>query len=265
MLSHLAYNKSYGMLNSPLYGYKPYSDNNSIKIKLIPSCGSGASWDKETIQQLLNSSGATNSVNQDTLNAFFQNVKQGYTRAEQIDSVALDLAAQLSKIRRSFGLNMTQLANVLKTSRKSPYLWMNGEVTNLYKKNKNRIDSLLSLADYWESVAKNSFAGKLQTKVGNNTLLSLLIADDLDVHRIKLFMDSINQSQTTYSCENSKAAAALLNNAKRAQDPMATATLGKPIYGTDPNYPGLIVEIHGDGRKVTGKMIDGRFTAIDIE
>lgn len=36
---------------------------------------------------------------------------------------------------------------------------------------------------------------------------------------------------------------------------------GGPVYGTDPKYPGPIVEYHRDGSFSLGKMIDRRFVA----
>lgn len=30
-------------------------------------------------------------------------------------------------------------------------------------------------------------------------------------------------------------------------------------FGTDPEFPGMIVQLHWDGRKVPGRLVDGRF------
>lgn len=30
-------------------------------------------------------------------------------------------------------------------------------------------------------------------------------------------------------------------------------------YGTDQEFPGMIVQLHWDGRKVPGRLVDGRF------
>ena len=166
------------------------------------------------------------------------------------------LEDKLDKIRNGFGLNMSQLALVLNASRRALYIWYEGN-TDPQKENLERIEVLSNLANEWIKLAPENRVARLKVKISNISLLDLISSDVIDAGEIKAFMSrlrSVPLNVDHYVVENAIAAKALRSKS-------ASRNISYPAYGTDPMFPGKIVEFHEDGRKVPGKIVDGVFVA----
>lgn len=99
------------------------------------------------------------------------------------DAVPLpSIAEMVEAIRATFGLNVTQLASVLRIERVTVYAWLRTEdADKLHPGNRDRLQSLYQIAKEWSSCAPLAGRYLVDTIPGyGKSLLDLLSADDLN-------------------------------------------------------------------------------------
>lgn len=191
-----------------------------------------------------------------------------YAHQEEAPSTEVSIARiqdYVRTIQDAFGLNTTQLANILGVTRKTVYLWLSGADQKIQERNRHRLCQIAAMATMWRKRSVQERSGKLRAIVGDTTMLELLSAEELDTERIQAVMDALANVTPTHKTDNQRVAEAIKSAAARRMAAAVMPEPGKPIYFTDPAHPGLIVEQHHDGRKVLGKVVGGTFQATDAE
>ncbi|MHB1236071.1 MAG: helix-turn-helix domain-containing protein [Gallionella sp.] len=119
------------------------------------------------------------------------------------DSQVIVLASvpeRLVAIKAALGLNMSQLASVLKVSRQTVYNWEDGG--EMQDENRARMVLLEELAELWKSLCNWTAQKYLNAPIGKTgaTLLTLLSAVNLDQAEAKLAIkavaDKVNETRT---------------------------------------------------------------------
>lgn len=91
----------------------------------------------------------------------------------------------LAKVQLCFCLNITQAAAIFRVTRQTIYRWLLlGDFSSLHRKQQRRMLSLYRLASDWPPVDKLPMIGLTLPIDGEDTLLELLSAPELDIPKI---------------------------------------------------------------------------------
>jgi hypothetical protein len=106
----------------------------------------------------------------------------------------VDVRGQLTLIRSSFGLSITELAQVLKVERPTIYTWLR-QTVRPHEQNRRRLDLVYELADFWRSLSSASLAHLRHQRVpGGSSLLELLVSENVDTERVKSWLRAVGRS-----------------------------------------------------------------------
>lgn len=164
------------------------------------------------------------------------------------------LEDRIKHIERIFALNTKQLADALLVSRRTVYNWRD-QSSSPQDTNLSRIEFLMRIASEYYKKEPVNRTGKLKVVIDGQSLLDLITNENALETEIFRFINKLSAKQGVADREktNSYAVNALRRKKK------ASIPLSFPIYGTDANYPGMIIETHANGQKIVGKIINGKF------
>jgi hypothetical protein len=165
-------------------------------------------------------------------------------------------AASLQRIERTFGTSASDLSKMLRVSRPMIYHYREGMAPDV--ENYRRIKLLASLADdvVTETTLSLGPVLKLPQPEGR-TLLALLSEKEPDVPTLRRML-----LRAGADLEKRRKVAASLAYATPhdRQDIMrARHASGKPVYVSDPDVPGRIMQIRPDQTRVRGRMVNRVF------
>ena len=167
-----------------------------------------------------------------------------------------EAVAALQKIERVFGDSATELAKILRVSRPMIYHYRQGMQPSV--ENFRRLKLLAEFADYVSTEAGVSLAPILKApQPEGQSLLDLLSAEMPDVTLIRRIL-----LRTSADLQKRQRLATALGYATPhdRQDIMRARHMsGKPVYVTDPDVPGRIVQIRPDQSRVSGRMVNRVF------
>jgi hypothetical protein len=173
-------------------------------------------------------------------------------------------------IQQAFALNVKQAASVLRVERRSIYHWMKRDDIQLHERTQSRVKNMHTLAQSWLEMGGAEHNGKIAHIFDGVSLVDLLSAESLDLFSIKRVMKALIAGKPSKDANRDAAKRALKHVLKELAVPNAqTKTFmpapGQVAYVTDPAYPGMIVQLHHDGRKVPGRLKDGKFCPAEGE
>jgi transcriptional regulator with XRE-family HTH domain len=167
-----------------------------------------------------------------------------------------EAVAALQRIERAFGDSATELAKILRVSRPMIYHYRRGMRPSV--ENFRRLKLLADFADYVSTEAGVSLGPVLKApQPEGQSLLELLSAEIPDVALIKRILP-----RASADLQKRQRLATALGNATPhdRQDIMRDRHMsGKPVYVTDPDVPGRIVQIQPDQSRVRGRMVNRVF------
>lgn len=121
----------------------------------------------------------------------------------------ISLPSKLSLIRLQFGIGTKHLADALGVERPTVYAWQKEE-SRPQDKRRERIETLLELAKYWQSLCEQSLGKRAFEPVDNGkSVVDLLKEDAISVERVKGLLRKWANSQAA-SREKLKAKALAL-------------------------------------------------------
>ena len=149
---------------------------------LLSHCGSGCAWIFDALEGHIHES------------KVFRNWKALYITFEETteEAAPATIAEKLDLIRNAFGLSMSALANVLRSSRASIYNWYEREPRS--DEVLHRIDTLHDMALQWKEMNPYHYApGKLmkQKLADGPSLLERLAQEDLDKESIQRGLEGL--------------------------------------------------------------------------
>ena len=118
-------------------------------------------------------------------------------RAEPLPHViSLNLSSIIAVIKTAFGITIKDMAKIFRVERQTIYAWM-GEENQPHESNRERLENIKELADYWLSKSKLTLQKPFYLK-GNNScsLFDLLCKDVIPMEDIKQRLDSISREDT---------------------------------------------------------------------
>ena len=164
--------------------------------------------------------------------------------------------ASLRIIERAFGNSASDLAKILRVSRPMIYHYRQGMAPSV--DNFRRIKLIASLADYVSTQAGVSLESVLKSPQSEGkTLLDFLSEANPDIPLVRRIL-----LRTTVDLQKRQQLATVLGFAtpRDRQDILRDRhSSGKPIYVTDPDSPGKIVQIRPDQSRVRGRMVNRVF------
>lgn len=173
-------------------------------------------------------------------------------------------------IQQSFALNVTQAAAVLDVERRSIYHWMKRDDVKLQERTETRVKEIYKLAQAWAGMGGVEHNGKLSHIFDGLSMIDLLSSKSLDIPTIHRIMKALVESKPNRDAGRTAAKQALKHVLQELAMPNAlvkvfTPAQGQVAYGTDPEYPGMIVQLHPDGRRIPGRLKDGKFCPAEGE
>lgn len=167
-----------------------------------------------------------------------------------------EAVAALQTIERAFGDSASDLARILRVSRPMIYHYRQGMQPLV--ENFRRLRLIASLADYVPTETGISLESVLKSpQPEGQSLLDLLSEETADVPLIRRILLRTSEDQ-----QKRQRLAATLGYATPhdRQDIMrARHSAGKPIYVSDPELPGKIIQIRPDQSRVRGRMVNRVF------
>lgn len=167
-----------------------------------------------------------------------------------------EAVAALQTIERAFGDSASDLARILRVSRPMIYHYRQGMQPSV--ENFRRLRLIASLADYVSTEKGFSLGPVLKSpQPKGQSLLDLLSAETPDIPLIRRILLRTSEDQ-----QKRQRLAATLGYATPhdRQDIMrARHSAGKPVYVSDPELPGKIIQVRPDQSRVRGRMANRVF------
>jgi hypothetical protein len=196
--------------------------------------------------------------------AFWQTVPMSFAVVcETLPIVALsgsstenpsDTTFYLSAIETAFGDSASDLAKMLRVSRPMIYHYRGGMEPSL--ENYRRIKLIGTLAGEQTDLTAPLLRDALKLpQPEGRSLLELLSEENLDVPVVRRILRRTSEDLA----RRHRLAAALANTDDRGDIMRDRHAAGKPIYISDPDAPGKIIQIRPDKSRVRGRMVNRKF------
>lgn len=167
-----------------------------------------------------------------------------------------EAVAALQKIERAFGDSATELAKILRVSRPMIYHYRQGMQPSV--DNFRRLKLLADFADYVSTETGVSLGPVLKApQPEGQSLLDLLSAEIPDVPLIRRIL--LRSSADLQKRQRLATALGHATTHDRRDIMRARHMSGKPVYVTDPDMPGRIIQIRPDQSRVRGRMVNRVF------
>lgn len=165
-----------------------------------------------------------------------------------------DVRFYLSAIETVFGDSASDLARILRVSRPMIYHYRSGMEPSL--ENYRRIKLIGTLASEYavDTAPVLREALKLPQPEGKS-LLDFLSEENLDVPALRRILHRTSEDLA----RRLRLAASLANTDNRTDIMRDRHASGKPIYISDPEAPGKLIQIRPDKSRVRGRMVNRKF------
>lgn len=158
---------------------------------------------------------------------------------EYITDAVLDIPSQLSLIKDSFSLSITDMSKILMVERPTIYSWLNGGPPR--EANQTRINFLMGAAGKWNSACTYPIGKYLKTNlIGRNSVFELLcaehpqdseLAEAIEIAAAKVKSDSERKQESSLNIKLARKG--FQKQSKRAQE-IAVKSMS-PVYLPDEN------------------------------
>jgi transcriptional regulator with XRE-family HTH domain len=167
-----------------------------------------------------------------------------------------EAVSALQTIERAFGDSASELARILRVSRPMVYHYRQGMQPSV--ENFRRLRLIASLADYVSTETGVTLGPVLKSpQPEGQSLLDLLSEETPDIPLIRRIL--LRTSQDLQKRQRLATTIAYATPHDRQDIMRARHSVGKPIYVSDPELSGKIIQIRPDQSRVRGRMLNRVF------
>ena len=105
-----------------------------------------------------------------------------------------EAAVELNYLQQAFGLNKSQMADALFVTRKTVYNWLD-EITSPQPENRDRINFLKEIADYYIEKEPLNRIGKLRVAINGTSIYQLLLDESVSKEAFITFINQLGQAR----------------------------------------------------------------------
>lgn len=166
----------------------------------------------------------------------------------------------LMTVQKVFALNVSQLADVMSSERKSIYNWFQMDELKLQKKHAARLSILFSLAQEWSRLGAKT--EKQEGRIASQKLMSALSKESIDPNEVREVMVTITKQSAVQGTRPGTAkglAAAMRANAGKMTRRTFQPEGNQPFYVSDPLDRKKTLRIMPTGETVRGRLENGVF------
>jgi hypothetical protein len=167
-------------------------------------------------------------------------------------------ADMVKELQNFFGINVKETADILKVSRPMIYHYQKGKEPAI--DNKRRLVLLNSIVDEWDSLSTSAMKVHMKTRQPEGkTLFDYLNEENINITAIREIMRRATTSDRRIREDFAKSISAGETVEQRRDIARERHAAGKVVYVADPNFPNKIVQVHADGTRTLGRIINRKF------